>query len=260
MLHRNLAARAVLPALLTTSLSALSLSALSQSDAGFSFPLNAVPASYSITGLPYGAEITRKEVKTLADGRQTISLTHYFQARDSQGRTMTRVDCNDCALTVERTKPYQVLISDPVAHRTIHLYPKQRQAFVYASRATVDFPVRPQSLSATSREMSWEAQKPQRESLGTRTIAGFAATGLRWTHTVSTGEARGGNEVVTERWYSEELKIQLLARVNNPQLGETTEEVTNLEREEPDPSLFQIPDSYSVQTFVAPAYTQPRQN
>ena len=66
----------------------------------------------------------------------------------------------------------------------------------------------------------------------------------------TTGGSGADIVVVTERWYSPELKIQLLVRIIDPRGGNTSE-VTNLDRGEPDASEFQIPADYKIETVVA---------
>ena len=56
----------------------------------------------------------------------------------------------------------------------------------------------------------------------------------------------GPIHVVTERWYSSELKIVLESRRTDPRLGEVTYRVTSLVRGEPDASLFAIPSDYTT--------------
>ncbi|MCI0351572.1 MAG: DUF4412 domain-containing protein, partial [Acidobacteriales bacterium] len=53
-------------------------------------------------------------------------------------------------------------------------------------------------------------------------------------------------EIVSERWYSRELGIFVMSRHSDPRLGENTYQVTNLKREEPDPSLFRVPADYKI--------------
>jgi hypothetical protein len=84
-------------------------------------------------------------------------------------------------------------------------------------------------------------------------IAGVYVTGLRWKRFIpaTTGGSGADIVVVTERWYSPELKIPLLARIIDPRAGDTSEVVTNLDRGVPDPSEFQIPADYKIETVVA---------
>jgi hypothetical protein len=56
----------------------------------------------------------------------------------------------------------------------------------------------------------------------------------------------GPIEVVTERWYSPELKIVLESRRSDPRMGDVTYRVTQLLRGEPDAALFEIPSGYTT--------------
>ena len=51
--------------------------------------------------------------------------------------------------------------------------------------------------------------------------------------------------VVNEAWYSEELRQNVLSKRSDPS-GETTERLTNIDRSEPDPSLFQPTADYTL--------------
>jgi hypothetical protein len=52
--------------------------------------------------------------------------------------------------------------------------------------------------------------------------------------------------IVSETWHSPELKITLLSVNDDPRTGKRTTEVTDLDRAEPDPSVFQVPEGYTV--------------
>jgi len=52
--------------------------------------------------------------------------------------------------------------------------------------------------------------------------------------------------IVTEYWYSEVLKINLLTKRTDPRYGVQTVRVTELVRQEPDAALFAIPDEYKL--------------
>ena len=86
------------------------------------------------------------------------------------------------------------------------------------------------------------------ESLGKQTIEGVEAEGTRTVETVPAGAI--GNErpieVINERWYSPELQTVIMTRHNDPLFGETVFKLTNINRSEPDASLFQIPSDYTV--------------
>ena len=86
------------------------------------------------------------------------------------------------------------------------------------------------------------------ESLGRQTIEGVEAEGTRNTTTIPTGEI--GNErpleIVFERWYSPELQTVVMTRHADPRFGETIYRLTNISRDEPVRSLFEVPANYTV--------------
>jgi hypothetical protein len=100
-----------------------------------------------------------------------------------------------------------------------------------------------------------DAGRKKSESLGTQTIEGVTAEGMRTTLTIPAGEI--GNtlpiEIVDETWYSPELQITVMTRHRDPRSGETTYRLTNLSRSEPDRSLFEIPADYTVAEGKMPA-------
>jgi hypothetical protein len=87
------------------------------------------------------------------------------------------------------------------------------------------------------------------ESLGTQTINGISATGTRTTRTIAAGEI--GNDkpiqIVTERWYSATLQMNIMTKRTDPRIGTTTYQLTNISRDEPSESLFQVPTDYTLE-------------
>lgn len=51
---------------------------------------------------------------------------------------------------------------------------------------------------------------------------------------------------VNEKWTSPDLRIILLSINEDPRSGTQTTEVTNLDRAEGDPTLFQVPEGYTI--------------
>jgi len=87
-----------------------------------------------------------------------------------------------------------------------------------------------------------------KENLGKQMIEGVEAEGTRTTVTIPAGEI--GNErpieIVSERWYSPELQLVVMTRHNDPQTGEMTYKLTNINRVEPAKSLFEVPSDYTI--------------
>ncbi|HEU0174260.1 MAG TPA: energy transducer TonB [Blastocatellia bacterium] len=86
------------------------------------------------------------------------------------------------------------------------------------------------------------------EQLGKRKIEGIECEGIRVVATMPAGAI--GNErpieTVNETWYSLELQMMILSKRSDPRFGESTYQVTNIIRSEPDATLFQIPSDYTV--------------
>jgi hypothetical protein len=85
-------------------------------------------------------------------------------------------------------------------------------------------------------------------SLGTQTVNGVQAEGTRVTHTIPAGAIGNANPIVitNERWYSSELQTVVMIKRSDPRMGTTTFQLTNIQRQEPDASLFQVPSDYMV--------------
>jgi hypothetical protein len=54
-------------------------------------------------------------------------------------------------------------------------------------------------------------------------------------------------KVVTERWYSDELKVLVKSVNSDPRYGVTTYDLTQVVRVAPDPLLFHVPADYRPQ-------------
>jgi hypothetical protein len=86
------------------------------------------------------------------------------------------------------------------------------------------------------------------ELLGNRQIAGLHAIGRRITTTILVGQAGNSRpmEIVDERWDSPQLRMVVYARHVDPRTGVIEYRLTNVNRGEPAPDLFAIPDGYTV--------------
>ena len=88
----------------------------------------------------------------------------------------------------------------------------------------------------------------QSTALEPQMIEGVRAEGTRTVVTIAAG-AIGNDlpiEIVTERWYSPELKIVVLSRRSDPRFGENVYRLANIARGEPSPDLFEIPAGYRI--------------
>jgi len=198
----------------------------------------------TVTGAPFSASFSTQETQTLMDGNKIERSTTGSVARDTQGRTrrdMTLPAIGQWAAS-GKTPPQVSFINDPVAgtHYVLEASTKtarQMSAHTHGPDA------------ARSSAMAAEVQKnTTSQSLGTQTINGVSAQGTRTTRTIPAGEM--GNEkpivIVTERWYSAELQTTVMTKRTDPRMGETVFQLTNIQKQEPAATLFQVPSDYTV--------------
>jgi hypothetical protein len=88
------------------------------------------------------------------------------------------------------------------------------------------------------------------EDLGERNFEGVIAKGKRHVMKIAAGEM--GNEreieVVTETWFSDQLKTAVYTKHSDPRFGETTTRLTNIKLGEPPSSLFDVPAGYKIES------------
>ena len=92
------------------------------------------------------------------------------------------------------------------------------------------------------------------EDLGEQVLEGLLVKGTRLTDTIPAGTIGNDRpiEIVTERWYSEDIDAMVLQRFSDPRFGETTYELVNVVRGEPSPDLFQVPQGYEIEAAEMP--------
>jgi hypothetical protein len=204
-------------------------------------------AGKTVTGAPFSATISTQVAHTLADGNKIQRTVSGSIARDSQGRTRREMTMPAMALLAPagNSPPPAVFINDPVAGTSYILHPDTKvaeQLPAHARRSKGDRV--PQERGFGKRFQSEETTS----DLGTQTINGITAQGTRVTRTIPAGEI--GNErpivMVTERWYAPELQTYVMTKRSDPLIGDTVFQLTNIQRQEPDPALFQVPSGYSV--------------
>lgn len=199
-----------------------------------------------VTGAPYSAQAVTEHTQTLTDGNTIHTTTTANVYRDSQGRTRREQEIGAIGPWAAQGTPRRVIsITDPVAGLVRMLNPDTQVA---------------RQMPFRTRAGAWRGaetarQKPENpniktESLGTQVIAGVTAQGTRITRTIPAGQV--GNQaplvITIERWYSPELQTDMMRKEVNPQFGETTFQLTNIVRAEPDASLFQVPANYTIKT------------
>jgi hypothetical protein len=213
-----------------------------QEHAGF---VNGITFS-SIPGVPFSATAVLEYQRDWPDGSTSIRRTINLIARDSQGRTHNETR----RLMPEYFHGSPELISvhlfDPITRiRTIY-NPTLHTAHQQFVPETPKIPAIPSPLI-------------HEQDLGTTALNGLPAKGTRRTFTVSASASGTGSpvEIEDEYWYSEDLQMNLLVRHSDPRTGVQTIGISNLKREEPPATMFQVPQGYRIFDVGPPAPASP---
>ncbi|HWF46752.1 MAG TPA: hypothetical protein VG168_07085 [Bryobacteraceae bacterium] len=232
-----------------------------------------------VTGAPYSADTTTQRIQMLADGNRIEQNTSGSVARDSQGR-LRRDESLPLAGPDGEEAPHIIMIDDPVAqvHWTLDAQRKvamkmpfkagpslaahgpsnvpnadryAEKSFYFASGgpgmvvADGGFGMASRTQIATGGPMDSNEVKTD---LGTQTIEGVPARGTRLTRTIPVGQIGNAEPITitTETWYSPDLKVLVMSKSSDPRIGDTSYTLTNIQRSEPSPTLFQPPADYVV--------------
>ncbi len=205
-----------------------------------------------VKGAPFSATATSETTSTLQDGtviHRTAQLTLY---RDSQGRSRRELTASGFGpLAASGTPKTMVMISDPVAgvHYMLDTTNKVADKMTMRTEPPTSDTADTFHQKMEAREASEEAAGLlKKESLGTQVIDGVSAEGTRITKTIPAGKI--GNDkaiqIVSERWYSQDLQIVVKSTHTDPQFGTTTYTISNLQKTEPAATLFTVPTGYTV--------------
>jgi len=160
--------------------------------------------------------------------------------RDSHGRIYNEYRSLQPASISETPAITRILLYDPQTRTSTTLFPPQH---AYRSSTTQRPPATTPPVFASNRPPS---EFTRDEDLGLKEMQGLWVHGLRHTQTIQGGS--GKDVVLTDEcWYSEDLRINLLLKHNDPRTGSITLTVTQIARANPDSALFQIPDGFTRQ-------------
>src|SRR5580704_14346037 len=201
----------------------------------------------TVTDAPFSAEFSTESTEILSDGNKIDNKTTGKFARDGSGRTRRELTLSSIGGYSTSTNggapPRGVVINDPVGSVSYVLNENKKEA----RKSTLRTPnfrgnggptpnARPKSPNVTT------------ESLGTQQIGGISAEGTRTTRTIPAGQIGNEKPIVTtvDRWYSPDLRTEVMIKRTDPRGGTTVFQLTNIVRGEPDSSLFQVPSDYAV--------------
>ena len=233
-----------------------------------------------VKGSPYSAQSITEFTQTLSDGNQIHRKTTATLYRDSEGRTRREQMLGGFGpwQASENNTQQIIRINDPVAgvnyvlnlseHTAQKMPAMPGGARMMRQRGTTEGgpplveegpgtmrvagpppPGAPGGPMWFERHPAAEGGTAQTEPLGSQVIEGIQAEGTRTTMTIPSG--RIGNDkpiqIVTERWYSNQLQAVVLSRRSDPRVGQTVYRLTHITQAEPAAELFQVPSEYTIQ-------------
>ncbi len=204
----------------------------------------------TVKGVPMSGEMIVTRDTTLADGNSIHTQNQTMIYRDSQGRVRREIGFELNTPSTGAAKRAMIVITDPVSGNRYMLNPENKTAHQMPLHPGKPGPGAPDAMHDMHGKMGGgpNAANLKTDQLGTKAINGLQAVGTRMTRTIPAGEIGNLNpiEVVTERWYSSDLQLPLLTSHNDPMMGTMTVKLVNINRGEPDASLFQVPSDYKL--------------
>jgi hypothetical protein len=194
---------------------------------------------------PFTGTVNVERSSVQKDGGIVQLKTAREIGRDSRGRIFNQIRTLVPASGNQSPEVVGVHIYDPETRVTIMVNDRLHTF----RKATVNRPpeaVPPSFLSASSGLNTLpQNQFTKEEDLGNKVIEGLPVHGVRQSQTIQA--ENGGKDVVItdEYWYSEDLRINLVLKHNDPRTGGVVMTVTGIRRSEPDPARFEIPAGYN---------------
>jgi len=208
----------------------------------------------TVTGAPLTAVVVVTRDTTLADGNKIHNESQSKIYRDTEGRVRRELTVDLATPATGKVNRNFIVINDPVAGKRYMLNPDNKTAHLMAPHG----PHHANNNGDPAANATPGSGGPggpggpgnvTKEQLGTKTVNGVQAEGVRVTRTIPAGAIGNDKaiEVVTERWYSPDLQIAVLTTHTDPMMGTVTAKMVSVVRGDPDPSLFQVPSDYKLE-------------
>jgi hypothetical protein len=207
-------------------------------------------AAGKVKGRPLSAREERHTLQVLGDGTQMENTETDKFYRDDVGRT--RLEGQNG----------HVFIVDPVQGVTAEIAPGGGSKVHMTSSQSYDsakdgshalktkgVEMKEVKTKSPGTESASAGQERTDEDLGYQLVNGVTAHGTRSTTVIPAGEI-GNNRpirIVSERWYSDELQMNVKTIHSDPRFGETTYQLSDIVQGMPDPALFKVPLSVARQ-------------
>jgi hypothetical protein len=214
----------------------------------------------TVPNAPYTATAIIENTQVLTDGNRIVHKATQLVARDSKGR-IRREQTIDAIGSIRVSGPKVIFIIDPVAQRQYVLNTRDKTAEVkklpnFRIRETRPAQERNGKKNSNEGENPEQTQAAMRrlvtdvvqESLGSKVMEGVNVKGEinKWTLPAGTIGNEHPIAISVETWLSPELQITVLRHRIDPRFGDVMYRLTEIQRTEPDRSLFKIPPGYKI--------------
>jgi hypothetical protein len=206
------------------------------------------------TGRPYSGKETTTRIQTRADGTTVEHEDVRLLWRDADGRTRSEL----VAKTASGAEYRSVMIYEPIkrvywswvvgsgsAGKVAHVRP-------FAATEAPASCWKPVEQVETVRHVP--GSDTTVEKLPPTTISGLRVLGNRDTKAIPAG-AHGNDRDFTlmhEFWISPDLGVIVRRVIEDPRVGKITTELSNIQRSDPAPALFKVPEGYEVRDDPPP--------
>ena len=241
--------------------------------------------NHTVTGRPVSGMEERKSTQKLEDGTLIETSESQLFFRDSAGRTRTEMPRQKRIVIVDPVARVQITLNTETktANRintpavmvdavrgtepatAMARAAKEASAvqfaggaytFTLSDSATATTITTDGAVSAPAmvrRTVTGTNENMKHEDVGVESLNGVLATHSRDTLTIPQGQIGNDRDihVVNERWYSDDLQMLVKTENADPRFGKNTYELTNVSRDEPNATLFQIPGDYVVREVGA---------
>jgi hypothetical protein len=201
-----------------------------------------------IANVPLTAVAELESTQVLDDGSSVGKKTFNNIARDSQGRIYNERRSMVPAASNATPELISFHIFDPTTRLNSFLSPDTHLAHqsVFQERETLA-----QAGTVAQGQGSVVAVNHsgyQEQDLGTQSMENVVVHGTRKTRTVSAAASGTGRPVTVtdEYWYSDELRLNMLVKHDDPRTGQQTVTITRVDRSEPPAATFEIPADYKI--------------
>ncbi|MDE1177232.1 MAG: hypothetical protein PW789_11610 [Edaphobacter sp.] len=188
----------------------------------------------------------------LADGTTIEKQSTASLARDSQGRTWSKVKRPGDPLRPETMRYETISVFDPNTRTSTNWCTCSKVATV--KHFGEPLPRRTERVpGAEGMDVYLGPDREHRlkyhtEELPPQIIMGVTTRGSKVVRIVPAGVDGNDKDLTTtiQSWYSPELRLALITIIDDPVSGLRKFEFSNMKRTEPDPALFQVPAGYTL--------------